>query len=565
MYRRHYHLRLTPFKVEPDPEFLWLGEKHAEGLATLQYGILENKGFILLTGDVGTGKTVLIHRLRKNLSSSVRAAVLQDPRIEVLDLYRILAADLQIAGRFEGKADFLIRFKRFLTETYGSQQQVLIIIDEAHRLSCELLDEIRVLSNIDYESRQTINIFFVGQGEFNRMLMDPRNQAVRQRIAVSYHLAPLDEQETPAYVRHRLKVAGSGKELFTPEALRAIHRFAGGTPRLINVICDRALVTGYVKELKQIGAETIRECAAELDLAPSTPAPGSGFKTSDRDRSPGSKKLKAQSSKQKAPSARPAASSSGHAAVAVAKQVKREGPQKPLKKGSRWLVPALVGALGVLAYTFFTMWPSENIRHEESTTAVRPADPKQPEPADLRQAPRAMPAQGKKDQPAGVSLKQDPPAKVPVAETRLEPAEEESAQALPQSAVAGRAPEAVAVSPAAAPRLQRFYVLFKPGSADLENSSFDVLMEVSQLLAAYPHARITLAAFGDPTAGSGHTRKLLALRANCVKSFLASRGVEARLTVAAGSARSLPGPSRPPAAGDLESWSEIRIETGREG
>ena len=161
MYRRYYDLKLDPFKIEPDPEFLWLGEKHEEGLATLKYGILENKGFLLLTGDVGTGKTVLIHHLKRNLSSQVKVTTIQDPGIEILDLYRILSADFQIAGRFEGKANFLIHFKRFVADTYAAQQKLLIIIDEAHRLSRELLDEIRVLSNIDYENRKLINIFFV--------------------------------------------------------------------------------------------------------------------------------------------------------------------------------------------------------------------------------------------------------------------------------------------------------------------------------------------------------------------------------------------------------------------
>ena len=145
MYRQFYNLRLNPFKIEPDPEFLWLGEKHREGLATLQYGILENMGFILLTGDVGTGKTVLLHQLRKTLPAQVKVAVVQDPGIEVLDLYRFLSEDFEITDRLEGKANFLIQFKRFLIDAYAAQQQVLIIIDEAHRLSCELLDEIRAL------------------------------------------------------------------------------------------------------------------------------------------------------------------------------------------------------------------------------------------------------------------------------------------------------------------------------------------------------------------------------------------------------------------------------------
>ena len=139
MYRQFYNLRLNPFNIEPDPEFLWLGEKHRKGLAALQYGILENMGFILLTGDVGTGKTVLLHQLRKTLPAQVKVAVIQDPGIDVLDLYRILSEDFEITGRFEGKAIFLIQFKRFLIDAYAAQQQVLIIIDEASMVDVPLM------------------------------------------------------------------------------------------------------------------------------------------------------------------------------------------------------------------------------------------------------------------------------------------------------------------------------------------------------------------------------------------------------------------------------------------
>jgi outer membrane protein OmpA-like peptidoglycan-associated protein len=258
----------------------------------------------------------------------------------------------------------------------------------------------------------------------------------------------------------------------------------------------------------------------------------------------------------------------------------------------------LVGALGVLAYSLFSMWPSVSIRHEDFSVAVEestrdrhpaaekpparkkaprqsessiakktqpPADPKDPGPVASPPAPSAIPEKGKMDRPAAASLKQGSWNEKPVAESGQKPADEDSTKAGSQSAAEDRAPEMVSASQGAAAKMQRFYVLFKPGSAELENRSFDVLMQVSQLLAAYPDARITLASFFDPAAKPGYAGKLLALRANCVKSFLASRGIGARLTVVSGSAESLPGTNRPPATGDVGSWSEIRFETGKEG
>jgi general secretion pathway protein A len=570
MYRQYFDLRLNPFKIEPDPEFFWLGEKHQEGLATLQYGILENKGFLLLTGDVGMGKTVLIHQLRKTLSAHVKVAVIPDPGIAILDLYRMLSAEFQIPGPFEGKANFLIQFKQFLTGAYASQQQLLIIIDEAHRLSSALLDEIRVLSNIDYQNRKLINIFFVGQNEFNRMLMDRRNQAVRQRIAASYHLHPLDPQETQEYTRHRLKVAGSEKSLFTPEAFREIHRFSGGTPRLINIICDRALMTGYVKELRQIGAETIRECAAELDISLAIPPPPCQLSTISSERS----------------------------AHPITYPVEHAAPEKSLLRNQRWLLAALAGTLGVLLYLLISIGPSLNVGLDDSAVAVnentgvrhraadessngRPAsahsegvvaeksrptsDPK--DSVRLPQAP-ALAAMSKTeniDPPAVVIRKRDPWEKTAFEDSSLESTDDDSTTAGARSAGTSTAREIVSASPGTVLRVQKFYLLFKAGSAELEDEAFEVLRQVSRLLSTHPNSRITLALFFDPTSQMGYTSKLLALRANCVKSYLTSLGVEANLTVVGRSAESVPEIERPPGPSYPESWSEIRIETGRKG
>ena len=163
MYHEHFGLNRSPFSIEPDPDFLWPGEKHREGLSVLQYGILENKGFLLLTGDAGTGKTVLIRRLLTGLTGDVTVATIPDPSMTLLDFLNVLSYELGMASAIDGKADFLIKFKKYIRHVYGFQKRLLIIIDEAQRLTNEMIDEIRVLSNIDYDNRTLVNIFFVGR------------------------------------------------------------------------------------------------------------------------------------------------------------------------------------------------------------------------------------------------------------------------------------------------------------------------------------------------------------------------------------------------------------------
>ena len=272
MYLKFYRLNSKPFQITTDPRFLWLGEKHSEALATLKYGILEDKGFLLLTGDVGTGKTALIKLLVKSIDISAIVATIPDPGLEAADFFNILAEEFKMDRRFASKGDFLIYFKQFLLKANTSEQKVLLIIDEAQRLHHDLLEQIRLLSNIELENRKLINIFFVGQTEFNQTLLDETNKAVRQRITVHYHIEPLAEPETKQYIHHRLSVAGCKSEIFTLDAMRRIHVFSSGYPRLINIICDHALLTGYAGGTKVIDVNLIRDCEKELRL-PDVPRP----------------------------------------------------------------------------------------------------------------------------------------------------------------------------------------------------------------------------------------------------------------------------------------------------
>jgi type II secretory pathway predicted ATPase ExeA/outer membrane protein OmpA-like peptidoglycan-associated protein len=297
MYLSFYKLKHKPFQISTDPRFLWLGEKHEEALATLKYGVLDNKGFLLLTGDVGTGKTTLINALLNSLDKNTFVASIRDPALDPLEFFQYTAHAFGMkASNINSKVSFLIQFEEFLLEAYTKKRKVLLIIDEAQRMSQELLEEVRLLSNIEKEESKLINIFFVGQIEFNEILLQHENRAIRQRVTINYNIETLTEQETRQYMKHRLDVASiekvvssftpvqrmengeyvrqgytlplpdTRKEIFTQKAIQEVHRFAKGYPRLINIICDRALLTGYVEGSRTVTDSHVRECIKELEI-----------------------------------------------------------------------------------------------------------------------------------------------------------------------------------------------------------------------------------------------------------------------------------------------------------
>jgi general secretion pathway protein A len=266
MYLSYYNLTSKPFQISTDPKFLWLGEKHKEALAVLKYGIMDNRGFLLLTGDVGTGKTTLINALINSLGNKIVVAMVPDPDLEKIEFFNFIATAFKFNKTFDQKSEFLVRLTRFLNAAYAKNKKTLLIIDEAQRLNYELLEEIRLLSNIEKQHAKLINIFLVGQDELNGTLLEKKNRALRQRITINYNIEPLTEEETKEYIQHRLKVAGSEKNLFNSGAMREIYLFSDGYPRLINIICDHGLLAGYVKEKKNIDAKIIRECAEELKI-----------------------------------------------------------------------------------------------------------------------------------------------------------------------------------------------------------------------------------------------------------------------------------------------------------
>jgi general secretion pathway protein A len=267
MYLKHYGLDRKPFDISPDPSFLWLSEKHKEALAHLKYGIIDDKGFLVLTGDIGTGKTALIQYLINSIDLATIVVTIPDPDMTRLDFFNFLASELNMRQTFKSKGEFLIHFKKFLLRAFSAYQKVVLIIDEAQRLNHELLEEIRLLGNIDLSGLMLLNIFFIGQNEFASILMEEKNRSTRQRISANYQIGPLSADEVEEYIRHRLLVAGATKQIFKLDAINRVYHYSKGYPRLINVICDRALMTGYSSGETMITAGMVDECAQELNVA----------------------------------------------------------------------------------------------------------------------------------------------------------------------------------------------------------------------------------------------------------------------------------------------------------
>ncbi len=272
MYLQHYQLKLKPFEIGPDPKFLWLGEKHKEAFAVLKYGILENKGFTVLIGEPGTGKSTLLNAIAQTLGGNIRFAKISDPALNEMEFFKFVADAFETGRSFSGKAEFLIYLETFINEASARSQKILLVIDEAQRLTPELLEQIRLFSNFEAPDKKVLSCIFAGQSEFLGMLK--QNRALSQRIFFSHILHPLTEAETEAYIAHRLTVAGAGRPIFTASALRAVHELAGGNPRLINIVCDQALLSGYSYNLQTIGPDIVRECT-ENTLIPREAGPES--------------------------------------------------------------------------------------------------------------------------------------------------------------------------------------------------------------------------------------------------------------------------------------------------
>ncbi|UCF94526.1 MAG: AAA family ATPase, partial [Desulfobacterales bacterium] len=245
MYQKFYGLRDKPFQIVPNPTYLYKSLHHENALTYLEYGLSENVGFILLTGEIGSGKTTLIQYILNKLGGDTVAAVIFNTNVSADQLLGLILTEFELAFKEGDKAGTLDTLNQFLIQKYAEKKQVLLIIDEAQNLSAEALEEVRMLSNLQSEDQALLQIMLVGQPELIAKLRKPSLMQFTQRIAVSYHLASLTREETGNYIAFRLEKAGGRADLFSPEAVDLIHRLAGGIPRSINLLCQAALVYGF--------------------------------------------------------------------------------------------------------------------------------------------------------------------------------------------------------------------------------------------------------------------------------------------------------------------------------
>jgi general secretion pathway protein A len=268
MYENFYGLKENPFNVTPNPEYIYLGENHKEALAQLLYGVREKKGFIVITGEVGTGKTTLVHYLLDKMDGNnhTRAAFLFNPKLTVDDFIQYILKDLGVRVQGQSKGEYLHYLHRYLLNAYRKDERVVLIVDEAHGLNPELLEEIRLLSNLETARSKLLQIVLVGQTELDKTLSQREFRQLRQRINLRYHLPPLSEKETREYIEKRLRIAGARNPLFTDKAMKEIYVRSGGIPRLINILCDNALLDGYALDQKVVDRRLVKEVAKDLNI-----------------------------------------------------------------------------------------------------------------------------------------------------------------------------------------------------------------------------------------------------------------------------------------------------------
>lgn len=274
MYHKFYGFKEAPFNMTPSSRFFYESSKHVEALSTLIYAIESRKGFVVITGDIGSGKTTVCRTLLNKLDARTRTALVTNTHISGKDLLCTILEDLGVEYRPGSKAQLLSRLNAYLIEQLRDDHNVVVIIDEAQNLKPAVLEEVRMLSNLETENEKLIQIIFLGQPELKKKLALPRLEQLRQRIAVFYHLTPLSEEDAKKYILHRLKIASkSDRQYFTDKALDIVCQFSKGVPRLINQICDSALLNGFIYEKEVIDHKLMQEVVLESPSSQITAAP----------------------------------------------------------------------------------------------------------------------------------------------------------------------------------------------------------------------------------------------------------------------------------------------------
>ena len=266
MYKEYFGLKETPFSIAPDPRYLYMSEGHREALAHLEYGLIGNGGFVLLTGEVGTGKTTVCRRLLEQIPDYLDVAFILNPRVTVEELLATVCDELDISypeGNTSVKV-FVDGINEFLIGTHAKGRRAVLIIEEAQNLSFDVLEQLRLLTNLETDEQKLLQIIMVGQPELRDMLAKSELRQLAQRITARYHLGPLSCKEVAGYVSHRLSVAGGSGTLFPASAIRNLFRLTGGVPRLINLLCDRALLGAYVQGKARVDRPTLLKAAGEV-------------------------------------------------------------------------------------------------------------------------------------------------------------------------------------------------------------------------------------------------------------------------------------------------------------
>jgi type II secretory pathway predicted ATPase ExeA len=279
MYQQFFRLRESPFNVNPDPRYLFLTSQTQEALAALTYGIQNRKGFILLTGEVGTGKTTLINRLLDWLRGQrVATAYIFNSRLGVNHLFDFMMADFEIPCESREKSQVLLRLNHWLLDRYRAGETAVLIVDEAQNLSSEVLEEIRLLTNLETSTEKLLQIVLAGQPELEEKLKAPSLRQLRQRITLRCRTTPLSLEETFGYVAERLRIAGAnGEPVFSKEAIETVHLYSRGIPRVVNLLCEHSMISAYVDNLRPVPAHVVEEAAREFQLDEIAPIVSGGL------------------------------------------------------------------------------------------------------------------------------------------------------------------------------------------------------------------------------------------------------------------------------------------------
>jgi putative secretion ATPase (PEP-CTERM system associated) len=278
MYETFYGLHAKPFQLRPDPNFFFGSKGHKRAMSYLEYGLSQGEGFIVITGEVGAGKTTLVRNLFRKLETNrIIAAQIVNTHLNSDDTLRSVVAAFGLPFDDPSKTGLLARLEQFLRYSDKQGKRVLLVVDEAQNLTPQTVEELRMLSNFQTNEKSLLQTFLLGQPEFRRTLHSEGMQQLRQRVIATYHLGPMDAAETQLYIEHRLQTAGwKGDPVITPDASAAIYEYSGGIPRKINTLCDRLFLMGYLEELHQFGADEVREVIKDIQEEFTAPPPESG-------------------------------------------------------------------------------------------------------------------------------------------------------------------------------------------------------------------------------------------------------------------------------------------------